>query len=126
MIAYRQDKDVDLDALATLRASCDFADKPRAFLAQQIEGARWIVHAHEGARLVGFARAISDGVSNAYVSSVMVDPGCRRRGVGRGMIERLVAGRAGIKFVLHTRMGAAAFYAAVGFVPAEDMLILRT
>jgi ribosomal protein S18 acetylase RimI-like enzyme len=126
MIAYRQDKDVDLEALATLRASCDFADKPRAFLAQQIEGARWVVHAYEGARLVGFARAVSDGVSNAYVSSVMVHPGSRRRGVGRGMIERLVAGHTGIKFVLHARKDAAAFYAAVGFAPADDMLILRT
>jgi ribosomal protein S18 acetylase RimI-like enzyme len=128
MIAYRQDKDVDLEALAALRASCDFADKPRTFLAQQIEGARWVVHAYEGARLVGFARAISDGVSNAYVSSVMVDPGQRRRGVGRAMIERLVgaAGDRHIKFVLHTRKDAAAFYAALGFAPAGDMLILRT
>jgi hypothetical protein len=39
------------------------------------------------------------------------------------MIERLVAGRDGLKFVLHTRRDSAAFYAAVGFTPASDMLI---
>jgi len=123
MITYRDDHDVDLDALATLRAACKFALKDRDFLAQQVTGARWIVHAYDATRLVGFARAISDGVSSAYVSSVMVDPSYQRRGIGRAMFERLLAGREDIKFVLHTRKDAAAFYAAVGFKPATDMLV---
>jgi len=126
VITYREDGDVDLEQLARLRGACDFAEKPRDFLHAQITGARWVAHAWDGARLVGFARAISDGVSNAYVSSVMVAPEMRRRGVGRELLRRLVADRKGIKFVLHTRKEAAAFYAAVGFAPAEDMLILRT
>lgn len=123
MIEYRDTHDVDLEALRVLRAACAFAEKDLAFLAQQVAGARWVVHAYESGRLVGFCRAISDGVSSAYVSSVMVDPGYRRRGIGRGMLERLMAGRDDIKFVLHTREEAAAFYAAVGFAPATDMLI---
>ncbi len=126
MITYREDGDVDLEQLARLRAACDFAEKPRELLRAQIAGARWVAHAWDGARLAGFARAISDGVSNAYVSSVMVAPDMRRRGVGRELLRRLVGDRKGIKFVLHTRKDAQAFYAAVGFAPAEDMLILRT
>jgi GNAT superfamily N-acetyltransferase len=123
VITYREDHDIDLDALAVLRAACEFAAKDRAFLAGQVCGARWLVHAYDGARLVGFCRAISDGVSNAYVSSVMVDPGYRRRGIGRAMLERLVYGHDHIKFTLHTRKDAAAFYAAVGFAPATDMMV---
>ncbi len=126
MIVYREDPDVDLAELARLRAACDFADKPEDFLRAQIAGARWVTHAWDGTRLVGFARAISDGVSNAYVSSVMVAPEVRRRGIGRELIRRLALDRRGIKFVLHTRKESAAFYAAIGFEPAEDMLILRT
>jgi ribosomal protein S18 acetylase RimI-like enzyme len=122
-IAYRDDHDVELGALGALRARCAFADKDRAFLAAQVSGARWVVHAYDSARLIGFCRALSDGVSSAYVSSVMVDPDYRRRGIGRALIARLVADRDQIKFVLHARTDAAAFYAAVGFAPATDMMV---
>jgi ribosomal protein S18 acetylase RimI-like enzyme len=123
VIAYREDPDVDLEALAALRATCEFAARPRDFLAQQVAGARWLVHAYDRDRLCGFARAISDGVTNAYISSVMVAPDLRRRGIGRAMIERLVADRPHVRFVLHTRRDAVAFYTALGFGPAVDMLV---
>jgi ribosomal protein S18 acetylase RimI-like enzyme len=123
VIEYRDSHDVDLKALGVLRAACEFAAKDHQFLAQQVAGARWVVQAYDGARLVGFCRAISDGVSNGYISSVMVDPEYRRRGIGREMLARLVRGKDGIKFALHTRKEAAAFYAAVGFAPATDMMI---
>jgi ribosomal protein S18 acetylase RimI-like enzyme len=123
MIEYRESHDVDLDALEVLRAACEFTARDREFLAQQMTGARWVVQAYDGERLVGFSRAVSDGVSNAYISSVMVDPEYRRRGIGREMLARLVGGRDDIKFVLHTRKEAAAFYAAVGFAPATDMMV---
>lgn len=121
MFELRDDRTIDVAALVRLRARCEFADKPIEYVARQVEGSRWIVHAYVAERLVGFARAVSDGVSTAYLSSVMVDPDHRRRGIGRAMIERLLADRDGIKFVLHARQGAAAFYAATGFVEAADM-----
>jgi ribosomal protein S18 acetylase RimI-like enzyme len=124
VIALREGPDVDVDALAALRASCDFSPLSHATLTAQLAGSRWIVHAYDGARLVGFARAISDGVTTGYVSSVMVDPAHRRRGIGRALMQRLMDGRDGIKLVLHTRRGdAAAFYAAVGFTDAHDMMV---
>lgn len=52
----------------------------------------------------------------------MVDPDYRRRGIGRAMIQRIMRGREGVKFVLHARQDATAFYAAIGFVPATDMM----
>lgn len=123
MIEYRESHDIDLTALASLREACDFAAMDPELLAQQVKGARWVVQAHDGPRLVGFCRAISDGVSNAYVSSVMVHPEFQRRGIGREMLAQLVSGRDGIKFVLHTRKEATGFYAAVGFAPATDIMI---
>jgi len=122
-ISYRDDGGVEIAALAWLRARCEFADRPADFLSRQLEGARWLVHAHDGDRLVGFARAISDGVTSAYVSSVMVDPDYRRRGIGRAMIERLMAGRDAIRFVLHARVDASAFYAALGFAPSHALMM---
>lgn len=121
-IAYRETPDVDLGALRRLRAACDFADKGDDYLAHQVKGARWVIQAYDDARLIGFCRAISDGVSNAYISSVMVHPEYRRRGIGREMLTRLLAGKADIKFVLHTRQESAAFYAALGFAFSTDIM----
>ncbi|HEX4451784.1 MAG TPA: GNAT family N-acetyltransferase [Kofleriaceae bacterium] len=123
MIALREGPDVDLAALAELRARCEFAPLSDATLAAQLAGSRWVAHAHVDAKLVGFARAISDGVTTAYVSNVMVDPAYRRRGVGRSLLAALTAGRDGIKFVLHTRTGSRAFYEASGFADAADMMV---
>jgi ribosomal protein S18 acetylase RimI-like enzyme len=119
-IVYRDD--VDVDALAELRRSCGFAHQPPAVIAGQVAGARWTVAAYDGELLVGFARAISDGVTNAYVSSVMVHAGHRRRGIGRELMRRLMAGRDGIRWVLHARADAMAFYRALGFTAAPDMM----
>jgi ribosomal protein S18 acetylase RimI-like enzyme len=122
-IDIREGPGVDLAALAELRARCEFAALPEATLAAQLAGSRWLAHAHDGNRLVGFARAISDGVTTAYVSNVMVDPAYRRLGIGRRLLAALTAGRDGVKFVLHTRTGSRSFYSAIGFVDAADMMV---
>lgn len=43
-----------------------------------------------GAELVGFARAVTDGVLRAYVEDVIVARKVRHTGIGRALIERLV------------------------------------
>jgi predicted GNAT family N-acyltransferase len=121
-IQYRDGSDVGLDSLAELRAACDFHALPRDTLQGHLTGSRWVISAWDGDRLVGFARAISDGITNAYVGSVMVHGDYRRSGIGRTLILRLVEGRGGIRWVLHARAEAMAFYASLGFVAAPDMM----
>lgn len=123
MIEIRDQKSVDLRALQQLRRRCAFAAKPLDYLGRQVEGSYHVVHAYDAERLVGFARAISDGVSCAYLSSVMVDPDYRRRGIGRALIAELLRDNDGIKFVLQARPDAVAFWAANGFAGAADVLI---
>jgi ribosomal protein S18 acetylase RimI-like enzyme len=126
MIDVRDNPVVDFQAFARLRERCAFSLEPPDFLAATVAGSRWIAHAHDPAaddRLVGFARAISDGVATAYLSTVMVDPDYRRRGIGRALVQRLMHGRDDVKFVLHSRPDGIAFYAAIGFVPATDMMV---
>lgn len=115
-------REVTIDALAALRASCGFFPRSRDEIRAQLEGSRWIAAAFAGDALVGFARAISDGITNAYVSSVMVDAAVRRRGVGRELMRRLMDGRPpAMRWVLHARADAIDFYRAIGFAPATDM-----
>ena len=121
-IEYRDGHDVDIDQLAALIEAVGWAPRDRDVVAQQVAGARWVVSAWSGHRLVGLARAISDGVTNAYVSTVVVADGFRRRGIATSMVGRLVAGRTGIRWVLHARPELHEMYARVGFVPATDIL----
>ena len=122
-ITYRDTHDVDLDQLAALLLTAGWdRGKDRARLAQQVAGARWVVSAWDEDRLIGFARAISDGATNAYVSTVAVAPEHQKHGIGREMIRRLMEGRDGILFVLHARPAVKEFYAKCGFEEATDML----
>lgn len=48
------------------------------------------VGAWHGQQLVGFARAVTDGVFRAYVEDVVVSPAFRGRGIGRLLVRRLM------------------------------------
>ena len=115
-LRYDESGHVDLDKLSHLLKAVgwDHRIKDRARLAQMVEGSCFVVAAYEGDELVGFARAISDGVFNAYISTVAVLPRSQRRGVGSEMIRRLLHDRDGITFALHAPE-AGRFYERFGF-----------
>jgi GNAT superfamily N-acetyltransferase len=48
------------------------------------------VGAWHGQELIGFARAVTDGVLRAYVEDVIVSPGWRGAGVGRALLAGLI------------------------------------
>lgn len=122
-IVYRETHDIDLEQLAHLFTCADMGDRAvdRGRLAQQVSGSMFVVSAWDGGRLAGFARAISDGVTNAYISTVAVLPQYRRQGIGREMMRRLLNGRDGITFALHSRPEAKQFYVECGFLETADM-----
>lgn len=62
----------------------------RAAIAPMIRGSLCFMVARsiEG-RIVGMARVISDGFSDAYIQDVVVMPDYRGRGVGRELVRRL-------------------------------------
>ena len=122
MIVYRDTHDVDLDQLTALLLTAGWERRDRARLEQEIAGSRYVVSAWDGDRLVGFARAISDGARNGYVSTVIVLPAYRGKGIGREMIARLLAGKEHIAFVLHARPEVKPFYARAGFAEADNMM----
>ncbi len=121
-VDYREGKDIDLGALARMTEASGWTHRDPAFLAQQIDGARYVVSAWSEGQMVGFARAISDGVSNGYISTVVVDEAHRGQGIGRGLIRRIVEGRGTIRWVLHARPEVHGFYEKLGFTEATHIL----
>jgi ribosomal protein S18 acetylase RimI-like enzyme len=70
--------------------------------------------AREGARVVGMARLLSDGICNAYLLDVWTLSAYRRQGIGSRLVQRLMARVPGQHVGLQTDE-AEAFYAALGF-----------
>lgn len=109
----------DLEEVHRLLASSGWSHRiPDAqYLARLIAASQRVVVAGIDGRVVGFARAITDGISNGYLSMVVVSPDHRRQGVGRALVEAIVQGDDAITWVLRAgREGADAFFASVGFV----------
>ena len=92
-------------------------------LARLVRQSHCFAVALAGEELIGMGRAISDGVSDAYVQDVMVDLRWRRVGIGsrivRLILERLRAD--GLYWVaLIAERGSAPFYGQFGFEEMEN------
>jgi len=83
-------------------------------LRRSFEASRFVVFAWAGDRIVGTARLLTDGVCNAYLVDVWTLSPYRRRGIGRAMVERLLARVPGHHVVLFTEREAH-FYEELGF-----------
>ena len=67
------------------------ADDPAEFLAPALTGSAVAAGAFAGEELIGFARALSDGCSDAYIQDVVVSPEFRKQGIGGKLIRFLEA-----------------------------------
>lgn len=73
------------------------------------------VVAWNDSRVVGFARALCDGVSNGYISMVAVAADWRGQGIGRKLIECLMGDDPRITWVLRAGRGSEGFWEKLGF-----------
>lgn len=84
--------------------------------AQLIKNSQRTAVAVQGEQIIGFARGITDGLSNGYLSMVVVDDQHRRAGIGRALVEHIMGDNPDITWVLRAgREGAEAFFASLGF-----------
>lgn len=118
----------DLDAVYELLVSCGWGH--RIASAQHLQclvaASQRTAVALFDARVVGFARAITDGISNGYLSMVVVSEAQRRRGVGRALVNYIVGGEPAITWVLRAgRSGAPEFFAKLGFVVSTDAMEIQ-
>ncbi|HKY28144.1 MAG TPA: GNAT family N-acetyltransferase [Pyrinomonadaceae bacterium] len=86
-----------------------------------LDGSALTVVAVDGDTIVGFARALCDGATNAYISTVAVAPDRRGEGIGRELVERLMSGDTDgrITWVLRARPDSVGFWSRLGFTPSS-------
>lgn len=89
---------------------------------RQVEGAWRVVGAYHDGRMVGFARALSDGLALAYLADVWVDEKHRGNGLGVALVKMMIDDGPGAEFrwMLHTS-DAQGLYAKFGFAESTAM-----
>jgi GNAT superfamily N-acetyltransferase len=89
---------------------------------RMMENADRTVVAFVGERVVGFARALCDDVSNGYIGTVAVAEDFRKQGVGRELVERLIGEDKSITWVLRAGRGSEPFWKKMGFNVSESAM----
>jgi predicted GNAT family acetyltransferase len=113
---------VDWQAVRADLLADDFDNgRTPAALRRSFEASQHVAIAWAGARVVGTARLLSDGVCNAYVVDVWTLSAYRRQGIAAEMMKLLVDAVPGQHVGLFTD-DMQDFYAAVGFRPQGDFL----
>ena len=83
------------------------------------------VSARDDGKLIGFGRMLSDGAVIAYINNMAVDPAYQGRGIGRALLEQLMALAADATSIYLYTHTADAFYVSSGFTRAEKRLYVR-
>lgn len=118
---------VDVDAVHAFisRESYWGTGRSRELVERTIGGSTRVVGLYHGAQQVGFARAVSDGVTVAYLADVYVLAAYRGRGLGLALVREIVEGGADraltdVRWLLHTA-DAQELYRKLGFTDAPPV-----
>lgn len=124
-VLRRTAEDLDLDQLNSVFLAVGFPRRDPAKIRIALENTDamlWIEHA-KTKKAVAFARATGDGVFNAIIWDVVVDPSYQGIGLGKAVMERLIQElqEKGISNIaLYSEPRVLGFYRPLGFVADPD------
>lgn len=114
---FRQITPSDYEAVRKFLAENGWAKRvaDRQKFCKMMENANRTVVAFESEKVIGFARALCDDVSNGYIGTVLVAHDKRGLGIGREMVKRLMGDDENITWVLRAGHQSKEFWERIGF-----------
>ena len=107
---------VDWSELSVMYRLAPLGNKSPGWLETAFSNSMFKFFAQENGTLVAAGRAVADGVDCSYLCDIAVHPLHQGRGLGREIIERLVAASRGHrKIILYAVPGKEDFYRRFGF-----------
>lgn len=124
---YSFSRQVPASALKSLLGQTSWANgRTDDELMQIIANSPLQIGVWDGDRVVGYARALTDGRFRALIDDVVVDEDLRGSGVGTEIMRRLLERLAAVdQVVLLASDASAAFYVKLGFEPTRANCLVR-
>jgi aralkylamine N-acetyltransferase len=113
---------VDWQDLVQLFKAASLGGRAGDKVRRAFENSAVVCFAKDGERLVGAARALSDGEYHATIYDVVVHPDYQRQGVGSRLMSELLARLPVWRVLLVADGEAKRFYQRLGFEPYGDVM----
>lgn len=116
---------VDWAAFCALFQRAGLGERKPAVAEAVFAGSYACCFAWDGERLIGAARAISDGVNSSVVYDVVVEPAYQGQGVGKALMHNLLGRLPKRSVMLVSVHGKEGFYRKLGFRKLRTAYMLQ-
>jgi len=122
-IVYKTTKDnVNWEEVAEVIRNAGLSSAPTEIHKKSFENSQVVVFVYDDEKIVGVARALSDGVSQGAIYNVALDDKYQGQGIGRAMIEKLIEQMPGQNVILYTHPQTVSMYEKFGFKRAKSAM----
>ncbi|TVR80079.1 MAG: N-acetyltransferase [Chitinophagaceae bacterium] len=125
-IAFSFEKDIEFQNVLALYENAGwtaYTSNPKK-LQQAINQSFFVITAWHGTQLVGFLRAVGDGLTIIYIQDIIVLDSFRRKGIGKEMIRKTLDKFNDVRQILlltDNTQSTIAFYESVGLQQTKNL-----
>ena len=106
---------INWDTVTHILKEAGMAHYTSAIHQRAFANSRTVVFAFDHAQLIGFGRAISDGAYQAAIYDLAVLPAYQGKGIGKLLLQHIVAQNPDCNFMLYASPGKELFYEKSNF-----------